>query len=1392
MKRLVLLAGLLGCAAAAAPLSMEFNGNLAVQGLGRPVQGEGKAKFADHESAVISRKDCYFIPHCGKLNPDKGALEVRLKPLDWDGLEPAYQFFFICRGKDHDAVQLQRAPNGYLQFVIGSRPVFSAISRPVADWKTGEWHTVRVTWDRERLGMTVDGQAVKKVKRRYQPLQLNERFQIGGEWYAPCQGKTAIDYLKLDTEPLPLPPSLPADKRKEDAQPANWKPLPRNIATADCRAVMLPSAQFYGQPGKAVEMAMDGIWNTGWHSGMEMKNPWLEIRWPQPVEVDGIRMNFQRPWAPAACRIEYAAKDGWREIAALTKNLEEFHPFAPVKTERLRIHFTSGRGKQVAVRELQVTGNAPKLFLPKSSWRGCFIWYPEASPNNVIRYFRRDFELGEDKRVRTAKLQICADDSYVAYVNGQKVGAGGLAPGVYDVAGLVRPGRNAIAVRVKENGGAEGLLAELTLLGESGDPVRIGTDSQWRTARKAEPGWEQPEFDARGWEQAVRSPSLPRYAVLIPHRAFAMAENPGLAVQALSLPATVRPGAELMLTAKLTCRETPKYRYGFRLTIGEKALSANTDYTVAMADVYPEAPSPQWVPGKEYAVSWKMAIPSWAPHGELPVRIQALSPEGEAAVKMADAKLRIKRFAVDPQLRRKPVKAAIESRNGRMRMVVNGKVMPSMIFALNGSYNTTFRELGEESSVRTGVYRYSLADCSIYPPEGADPDAYFTALFAKIDQQLNHVLRLFPNAYLLVVLGLRPNYSDSHPDEALQFPDGAKSMHSFSSELWLQRSIDGGRRVIRHLRESDYAGHIAGINFFIGGGAESMIYNAHRNRLDTPRDQVMVGDFSPPAIQKFREFLRRRYHNDVTALRQAWKKPAVDFEHALPDIAELRRMEQQNFRNPATGTMAMDYWSFHSDAVADAAARIASAFKQAVNNEWLVGVWGFYGLAQYPIMCTANPGALHHIGSSSLSKILNTPALDYLVCIQSYAGIRRGTPLVTTTPAASFKLHGKLFVEEFDIRTFFTDLSFSHSHTLSQPETLAVMKRDFGEALTRGAYCWFCGFARSATPRQAIGWYAEDSLSKLLNRFAQISQAVEAYPNQSAAEVALFVNKTDIVTMDVMNHSAGTLANTQYNTIYRELRHLPVPYDCYVLDDFNPAMLTPYKVVIMLNAFYLNAAARRKIRRTLEQLHKTVIWLYAPGYSDPQQGLSVENIRELTGFRIGVSPEYRSRLQVTINSPGFQTHTFGPYQYHHSAAKLLVGPVFNIDDPDAGVLGRYLHNGKAAVAMKKVGGMTGYYCAVPLLSKTLMEDIFRRSGIHFYADAPIYLQAGSRLLSLHAPADVKTTIHLPRRASILDLYSGRIVGQNTMNFPVELPKGASRLYFIGAESEIAALANNLK
>lgn len=118
-------------------------------------------------------------------------------------------------------------------------------------------------------------------------------------------------------------------------------------------------------------------------------------------------------------------------------------------------------GVVVCLCSMALAQNAGPRGLGGASW----VWdQPDGNQvgqNNEPRYLRRTFQLASEPR--KGKLWISADNHYIVYINGHKVGEDREWSTVeeYDVTKHLVRGKNVLAIQARNEGGPAGVIARL-------------------------------------------------------------------------------------------------------------------------------------------------------------------------------------------------------------------------------------------------------------------------------------------------------------------------------------------------------------------------------------------------------------------------------------------------------------------------------------------------------------------------------------------------------------------------------------------------------------------------------------------------------------------------------------------------------------------------------------------------------------------------------------------------------------------------------------------------------------------------------------------------------------------------------------------------------------------
>ncbi len=119
----------------------------------------------------------------------------------------------------------------------------------------------------------------------------------------------------------------------------------------------------------------------------------------------------------------------------------------------------------------------------------CWIWADGAAnaAKPLAFWMVRDLRITDPSDLENASVILAADEAYVLWLNGERLGAGeytqSMAADRYDVSGLLQLGMNRFVIELRSSRGAGGLLASV----RSGDRILLSSDDSWRVIRRADP-----------------------------------------------------------------------------------------------------------------------------------------------------------------------------------------------------------------------------------------------------------------------------------------------------------------------------------------------------------------------------------------------------------------------------------------------------------------------------------------------------------------------------------------------------------------------------------------------------------------------------------------------------------------------------------------------------------------------------------------------------------------------------------------------------------------------------------------------------------------------------------------------------------------------------------------
>lgn len=723
-------------------------------------------------------------------------------------------------------------------------------------------------------------------------------------------------------------------------------------------------------------------------------------------------------------------------------------------------------------------------------------------------------------------------------------------------------------------------------------------------------------------------------------------------------------------------------------------------------------------------------------------------------------------------LSRDDISAKIVKIDGRVRLVVNGKPVPPVIYhAFTGmqnhhGYYADFTDAGVDIHTRTLLMGKGVLNVT----EGTFWNGKGVFNLGGVEEQLWRVLRVNPDAYILVHIWLDPYYQwgVENPDDVCLNEQGEKAIGTWHLTQWggtpaanqrylpsvysskLRADIcDMVTRLVTHIENGPLGKTVIG--YSLAGMNDGQWVNwAHWN--------MHLDDYSPAANEAFRDWIRNRYENDVDKLRSAWSDLRVTFDDVrVPPPS--RRISDDIFLDPQLKDV-VDYNRFYAEAPFDTIVEAAKIIKNITNNKKIVTTY-------YASPMNGAPSG------TGLGRLLDVPWIDMFQCPSDYGVRMPGLSSGSQTIFSSLSLHNKMFIHEQDWRSFVrpgqtpaADVAVGRAPNAEAHNNM--VRRDSGMQIVHGQGTWFFDIGN--------GHFHDLGIMK------GVAEAVCAFKTdlnsneKLEADVAFFVSERslDFLAFPLRWNYQWYLLRRHRNSWVES----GVPYHLYLQSDLANSNIDDYKVYIFLNPQYLSTSEAEQIEK-LKRRGKTLVFCHGPGLynsDDPEK-----NISQITGITVmrlkdktqlaGIFLEGSHILQEKLKGSFGDSVFSGP-----SGEKKIIATAFSVEDENATPLATYINSNKIAIAAKDFGSWKSIFCGVPRIEPQFLNNIAKWASAWSISKPGDAVFANQKFVTIHALEDGHKKLNLKYPSRVLDLTTYQILYDKTESIEIDMAKGQTRWF----------------
>lgn len=709
--------------------------------------------------------------------------------------------------------------------------------------------------------------------------------------------------------------------------------------------------------------------------------------------------------------------------------------------------------------------------------------------------------------------------------------------------------------------------------------------------------------------------------------------------------------------------------------------------------------------------------------------------------------------------------------DGNPTLLVDGAAVPPQMFFNATSDRRLVADSLAGSFAAGGIHLQQIEAVPDWSLDFAEVSADVARKrYAGLEARLRALVAMDPEVLVLLRVRMSPrqNWADAHPDEVLTYQDGTRifhskwtACHSYASQIWRRDAAARLTALIEHLQKTGLEKHILGYLLFAGWSGEWNFFRQKRGELPGKRYAElsnMAVDHSPAMRRAFREFLREKYVTD-DQLRAAWQDPKITLDSAAPPTEQDVRDELPNQLNPASScARAADYFACNARQVADALLEFARVARKCSPRRINGAFFGEFLFAHIGGNRTTQRN-----GHAELARVLAAPEIDFICSPQCYQSRLLGGHSPSMCLVDSARLHGKLVWYEFDQPTHLATRGPGSPAVAardipgSPSETIALMRRGFGYALTNGLGIWWWDQAgRWGKAVEGGVWYRDEEIRAEFALYQRIWQQALASSERSLPRPEIAV----IYDPQACLRQQSSWRDLSYDLIYRQvdaLGRMGAPYELYSLGDL--AKLEGHKLYIFLNAFDLDAAQMRKLEHLTHKPGVTTLWFYAPGYLSAP-GADLRRVSQLTGLLVSeteLPPTAKLTALPPLNPAAGPALAMG--------REKVLKPTLRIDG--GSTLAVYEGTKIPAAAVVRRDGWQSFLFASAPLPAAVLRQIVDAAGCHLYTTSDEVVYTGRNHIVLHTATAGKHMVDLPTAFTVRDATSGKLLARKTRQVELE-------------------------